>query len=332
MKADPRQIETQARRLVATIGDQMQFRLDPETAVTSEFGIAVQYRPSVSSDCDIDGSYDHDRCIISVDAAAVATRRRFTILHELAHALGRIDGDFQDWLFQFDGAGRLEEERVANAFASLILLPDDLIAQHIPVEGPCAADVQRLAAVSSASREAACVRAAQKLRGTGMVALSQGSTVQLGINRGLPFTIRRGTDMGRTSIFAEASRKQSLRRSGVRISFPQSQVESSMLEIDAVTDERGYTFTVLMAGSAPWVPLTAIFSAPLGHEIDCQQCDRARLTFKPECRRCGDRPCPEHGCSCSASQRAARVRRCQVCNTELPAAERADVILCHMCG
>lgn len=332
MKADPSQIEAQARRLATIIGDHTQFRLDPQAAVTSEYGIEVQYRQSVSSDCDIDGSYDHDRCIISVDAAAVATRRRFTILHELAHALGRIDGEFQDWLFQFETAGRLEEERVANAFAGLILLPDDLVSQHIPAEGPCAADVQRLAADSSASREAACVRAAQKLRGAGMVTLSQGSTVQLAINRGLPFAIRRGTDMGSSSVFAEASRKHSLRRSGVRIRFPQSRVESSMLEADAVTDETGYTFTVLMAGSAPWVPLTAISSAPLGHEIDCQQCDRARLTFKPECQRCGDRPCPEHGCSCRARQRAARVRRCRVCNTELPVAERADVILCYMCG
>ena len=332
MSADPRQIDAHARRLVALLGDETPFREDPESAVGLAFGIEVRYHHDSLSDCDFNGSYDHERGIITVDAAAVESRRRFTILHELCHALGHDDGEFQDWLFQFDAAGRNEEERVANAFASLILLPDHLVSEHIPENGPRARDVQQLAEMSFASREAACVRASQSLRAPGMVVLSRGGMVQLAINRGLPFAIRRETDMGSDSFFFEASQKPSLRRSDIRLRFPQSGVESSTLEADAVTDAQGYTFSVLMQGVAPWVALTSVPSGPIGHEIDCEQCDRTRITYKAECRVCGDHPCPDHGCSCNTWQRVKRARRCRDCNVELPSAAPAEVTLCDLCG
>ena len=331
MTADPRQIDAHARRLIALLGDETRFREDPESAVRAVFGIEVRFRRDVMSDCDFAGSYDHERRVITVDAAAVASRRRFTILHELGHALGRHDDELQDWLFQFDAAGRNEEERVANAFAGLILLPDHLVSEHIPADGPCAYDVQQLAEMSYASREAACVRASQKLRAPGMVALSRGQTVQLAVNRGLPFAIRRETDMGMDSFFYAASRRQFVRRSGIRLRFPHSGVDSSILEADAVTDAKGYTFSVLMTYGAPWVALTSRLSGPLGHEIDCEQCDRTRITFKAECQRCRDRPCPDHGCSCNTGCRNNAVRRCRDCNLELPSLAPADVDLCDLC-
>lgn len=278
MKADLRQITAHARRLVERLGDETPFRLDPESAVGAAFGIEVRYQINVQSDCDFDGSYDYELKLITVDAAAVATRRRFTILHELGHALGREDGELQDWLFGFEEAGRIEEEWVANAFASLILLPDPLVAKHIPPEGPSAWNVLQLAEASSASREAVCIRASQMLKAPGMVVLSHGSTVQLAANRGLPFGIRRNSDMGDDSFFAAASQRPSLRRSDVRLRFPNTGVESSALEADAVTDTQGYTFSVLMTCGAPWVRLSSVASGPIGHEIDCKQCDRIRIT------------------------------------------------------
>lgn len=331
MTADPRQVDGHARRLVESVGDDAAFRSDPDAAVAAVFGIEVRYRPNVSSGCDIDGSYDHVERVITVDAGAVPARQRFTVLHELGHALGRDDPAFQDWLFQFATAGRAEEERVVNAFAGLILLPDDLVAEHIPADGPCAYDVQQLAEASSASREAACVRAAQKLRAPGMIVLSQGPVVQLAINRGLPFGIRRNTDMGMDSVFARASKHPTMRRSRERLRLQPSQVESSTLEVDAVTDALGYTFSVLMQQGAPWVNFTAAPSGPVGHDIECERCDRTRLSYKAECRVCGDRPCPDHGCSCATS-RPARALRCGSCNMTLPVAAPANVDLCDMCG
>ncbi len=327
MSADPRQIDAHARRLVETVGDTEPFRDDPQATVESVFGIEVRYRDNVLSDCDIDGSYDHKARLITVDARTIATRRRFTILHELGHALVRYDAMLADWLIHFDEGGRHEEERVANAFASLILLPDSLVDHHIPAEGPCAFDILQLAEASNASREAACVRASQKLRSAGLVVLSQGSTVQLAISRGLPFGLRRRTDMGPDSFFADAATREATRRSGIRLRFADTENQSSRLEADAATDDRGYTFSVLMETGAPWVSMTAVPSGPLGHEIDCDLCDGMRITFRAECPTCGDRPCPDHGCSCDRPA-PATVRRCQVCFMELPSAAPDGVDLC----
>ena len=329
MHADARELDAHARRLVEALGDSDPFRRDPEAAVSVVFGITVRYRADVSSDCDIDGSYNHDEQVITVDAAAIETRRRFTILHELAHALARLDGEFADWLIQFDETGRIEEEIVANAFAGLVLLPDAMVDEHIPVEGPRAFDIRQLAEASETSREATCVRASQRLRAPGLVVLSRGSTVQLCITRGLPFGLKRETDMGPDSFFASASRRQTTRRSGVRLRFPGTGNLSSTLEADAVTDDQGYTFTVLMPRGAPWVRLTAVSDGPVGHEIDCDLCDRARMIFKAECRECGDRPCPDHGCACDRHEFRAE-RRCEVCNVTLPAAAATDTVRCDM--
>lgn len=329
MSASASDVDAHARRLVEALGDDEPFRRDPAAAVTASFGITIRYRVNVSSDCDIDGSYNHDEQIITVDAAAIAPRRRFTILHELAHALARLDEELADWLLLFESGGRLEEEHVANAFAGLVVLPDALVDQHIPAEGPCAYDIRQLVEASEASREAACVRASQRLRSGGLIVLSHGSTVQLAISRGLPFGLKRGTDMGPDSFFAAASTRQTARRSGVRLRFPGTDNLSSTLEGDAVTDDHGYTFSVLMQHGAPWLPLTSATEGPLGHEIDCDLCDRTRMTFKAECRTCGDRPCPDHGCACDR-YRPRIERRCEECNITLPAAAPPDVVCCDL--
>jgi len=107
MQADLGQITAHARRLIERLGDETQFRLDPESAVSAAFGIEVRYQSNILSDCDFDGSYNHELRVITVDAAAVATRRRFTILHEFGHALGREDGELQDWLFGFEAVIQL---------------------------------------------------------------------------------------------------------------------------------------------------------------------------------------------------------------------------------
>ena len=51
----------------------------------------------------------HDDQIISVDAAAIPARRRFTILHELAHALARLDDELATAALK-----KLEEKRITS--------------------------------------------------------------------------------------------------------------------------------------------------------------------------------------------------------------------------
>lgn len=328
MTAAPGDIARFAARFIERLGDPERFRTDPAKGANDEFGITVVYRANVNGDCDIDGSYDHNLRQITCAEAASAGRERFTILHELGHALGRLDADFNDWLFTYRGSGRLEEERVANAFAAAILLPDHLVAEHIPAEGPTAFDVMTLAGSTTASREAVCVAAANRLRGPGLVAVAVGDTVRFAATRGLPFGIPRNSDQAAAGFFARAARVGHARQDQVRIVLPSGDPSSPLMG-DACCDN-GYTFAVLMDHNAPWVDLT-----PTGgddaHEIDCDACDRTRFTYARPCRDCGDRPCPDHGCSCPPAA-TRRARKCQTCNIDLPTAAPPGQDHCDNCG
>lgn len=318
-----------AARLVARLGDIEAFRNDPAAAATAQFGIMVVFRDDAGGDCDIDGSYDHNAKQIVCANAASPGRRRFTILHELGHALARSDAEYADWIWNFPDSGRTQDEQVANAFAAAVLLADDVVEPLLPPEGPTAFDVMQLAKAVTASREAVCVRASQRLAGPGIVALSRGQVVQFAATRGLPFGIRRGSDQGSDSFFARAQRREHHRETGVRVKFP-SGGQSETLMADACTDESGYTFVVLMEHSAPWEALTPVVDGPQGVEIDCEECDRTRTTYMGPCFKCGDHPCPEHGCSCSRSKGPV-ARRC-ICGMQLPLAAPPDVELCELCG
>lgn len=326
MTASYQDIDQFVKRLATRLGDPEPFRTNTQQAV-ERLGFHVVFRDDAGGDCDIDGSYHHATGQIVCAEAASPGRRRFTILHELAHGLGRTDDEFANWLFQFKGAGRLEEERVANAFAAEILLPAELVDTYIPAEGPMAFDVLQLAKASTASREAVCVRAASRLRAPGLVTLSQGQVVQFASTRGVPFGIRRGSDQGPTSFFARAPRIDHHRETGVRISFPSGN-SSETLIADAYTADDGYTFAVLMEHSAPWQDLTPIADGPDGQEVDCDQCDRIRISFR-RCPECGDPVCPEPGHTCPCT-RKRESRKCAHCGMDLPSGAPPDALFCDL--
>ena len=102
------EVDRFAGRFILQLGDPAEFRSDAAAAVRNRFDITVTYRDDAGGDCDIDGSYNHDSKEIVCAAAASPGRRRFTILHELAHALGRSDAEFADWLFGLARHGRRE--------------------------------------------------------------------------------------------------------------------------------------------------------------------------------------------------------------------------------
>ena len=303
------------------LDDRDAFRRNPAAAIQARYaslGLVVSFRASTGNECDIDGSYNPAKGEIVCSGDASAARQRFTILHELAHAFAHTDAEFADWVVTLPDAGVLDEERVANAFAAEVLLPADLVAVHIPVSGPTARDVAALAAVADASREAVCVRAAQRMRGPGLVTLSTGSVIQFAAARALPFSVRRDSDQGPGSFHHRASGLTHCRQDHVQLRLP-SGVLSSSLDADAFTADDGYTFAVLMEHSAPWQTFTGTQTGPDGFEIDCPDCDGVRTVYAAECPRCGDRPCPDHGCSCPRLQ-ARTVRRCVTCNIDLPLA------------
>lgn len=332
MRASGHTVDGFAERLVARLDDLERFRASPAEAIEACFGVTVRFRDVVDSDCDlIDGSCDYKNGIITVANALSPGRRRFTALHELAHYLGKSDNELQDWLFERDDLGRLEEERVANAFAGIVLLPAAVVDQFIPAEGPTAHDVAMLAVEKVASREAVCVRASQRLRGGGLVVLSQGGVVQFAASRGLPYGLARGLDQGDGSFFARVARLGMAREDGVRLVLRSGDLSEPLLA-DAVADDDGYVFSVLMRDGAPWKALTPIAYDDDLFEVDCELCDRVRLTGARVCRTCGDRPCPDHGCSCDQQPATVReARRCGGCNVTLPIGVPATTTLCDTC-
>lgn len=76
--------------------------------------------------------YNSDKFIL-VNLAEPATRRRFTIAHELAHyVLHREDGLLYKHRDMNDGSGNKDRiEKEADYFASNILMPEKLIREHI---------------------------------------------------------------------------------------------------------------------------------------------------------------------------------------------------------
>ncbi|MCW2616266.1 MAG: hypothetical protein JWN08_3260 [Frankiales bacterium] len=91
-----------------------------------------------------------------------------------------------------------------GAFAASVLLPHELVDQHIPAAGPSVYDIRDLNAASSASRAAACVRAAQRLRSPGhVVLLDYDGTVQFAPAQGLP-PVRKRSDQSGVPVIQDA--------------------------------------------------------------------------------------------------------------------------------
>ncbi len=94
-------------------------------------GIAVVLQP-MEDDEDISGFYmrNGDERVIGVNASHAPVRQRFTIAHELGHALlERRDGVHIDSAFKLRDATSSQavdpEEIAANAFAAELLMPED---------------------------------------------------------------------------------------------------------------------------------------------------------------------------------------------------------------
>ena len=133
------QIQDQASRLVdqlsAVVGDLDQFCQDPATTIVDRLDIKVEFRSQGKSPCGVAGSFHPENRVIVVERAASLGRVRFSLLHELAHALGYRDSEFQDWIFGLKQGGPNAEERVANTFAAELLLPTATVDQCIPKRG-----------------------------------------------------------------------------------------------------------------------------------------------------------------------------------------------------
>lgn len=270
--------------------------------------------------------------VITVASDRSQARRRFTALHELGHSLIKDDTEIHDLLFEQPDLGERLTEEICDAIAAEILLPMTLVESHIGDRGPTARAVRDLFRGSSASREAACVRACQLIRGEGHVMLAEGGVARFCATKGTPYRVRRGVDQGTDHITSVAGRRGSA-RSMAPVVYA-SGGSSNLYHADAFADDDGYVFAVFVADRPPW---ESGFTVPVADrtdpvEVECPHCEVQFTTMTAPCTTCRDyvhvNGCGR--CSCSTT----RERLCTTCFTRKASHlfPTADSEICVDCG
>lgn len=295
-------------------------RLDALTELSSSPDLVVRITPEDPSPaagtgrCSVAGHYGSytEPPTLNVARSMSVRRRQFTVLHELGHHLQQTDEDLgQAALDQPDSEEF--EDAACDVFASRILLPDELVAAHIPFRGPTADGIAGLFAASSASRAACCVRAAQQLRSAGcVVLLDESGTVSFASGSGI-YPPARGSDQSATPLIDAALRSQGrdVERDRTRVAYRNGGTSDSLYGQAAWCD--GFIVAVLAVDHVPWRkfapprPDTAR-STTLSRWHDCEIC-LTNFRVTDTCPTCHTPLCPDGHCTCSA----AREQLCTSC-------------------
>lgn len=169
-------LKRHATRLAATVPAKIReaLALEPADALVRHFGMRIapldQLRDSRGAGGWCDGvSLTNDR-VICFAPSPNSRRQNFTLLHELGHFLANEDDDVLDWLADRpDSATDLE--RLCDAVAAQILLPESTITQILDGRQPAPEHLQRLYSASKASEEVCAIALAGRLRKRGAVIL-----------------------------------------------------------------------------------------------------------------------------------------------------------------
>ncbi len=120
---------------------------------------------------DKDGAFDPNRNVIFISKTVTLERQRFTMAHEVTHALILADEDLLSDLHDAYIGDDLEEaiEILCNVGASAILVPESELEALLQKYGRGARAIPRIVKSFTISRPAACVVLAQSLEGKAIV-------------------------------------------------------------------------------------------------------------------------------------------------------------------
>ncbi|UQN07805.1 ImmA/IrrE family metallo-endopeptidase [Deinococcus sp. QL22] len=126
--------------------------LDTHSLMAGLDGVTLRFLPMG----DRDGAYDPEHHVILINSGVRPSRQRFTLAHEISHALLLGNDDLLSDLHDAYEGDRLEDviETLCNVGAAAILMPDTLIADLISRFGPTGrtlAELSRRADVSATS-------------------------------------------------------------------------------------------------------------------------------------------------------------------------------------
>ncbi|WP_343757376.1 ImmA/IrrE family metallo-endopeptidase [Deinococcus depolymerans] len=108
--------------------------LDTHSLMHGLNGVQLSFLPMG----DRDGAFDPEHSVILINSRVRPERQRFTLAHEISHALLLGDDDLLSDLHDAFEGDRLEQviETLCNVGAAALLMPDDLIAGMLARFGP----------------------------------------------------------------------------------------------------------------------------------------------------------------------------------------------------
>lgn len=268
---------------------------------------------NIGTRCSIAGGYVHstDPPTLTVTESLSHRRRQFTALHELGHHLQKTDARLALTVRRQRADRETFEDAACDMFASLVLIPDEVLQLHHDGRSPAAGDVVALFERTQASRAACCVRIAEQLGTDGVVAvLDDAGTVSFAAAHGEIYPPARGWSQADTPLVRAALR----RHTNVQVDETYVQYRSGSNSVRLYGDAAwsgGYLITVAVLDRPGWKAFAPPRSNTGGFVSQWQVCDVCQEQFLPavNCPKCGDPRCPAGHCACTH----AADRMCERC-------------------
>ncbi len=134
--------------------------LDTHSLMSGLEGIQLTFMPMG----DRDGAYDPEHHVILINSQVRPERQRFTLAHEISHALLLGDDDLLSDLHDEYEGDRLEEviETLCNVGAATLLMPQALVTEVLTRFGPTGRALAELARRADVSASTAAIRLAEE--------------------------------------------------------------------------------------------------------------------------------------------------------------------------
>ncbi|GIH16054.1 ImmA/IrrE family metallo-endopeptidase [Rugosimonospora africana] len=318
-------LKLHARRLVAAIphSSRQALALDPAAALAQQFDVRVvpveELRESRGAGGWCDGlSFTTDQ-IVCYAPSRGSRRQNFTLLHELGHILVNEDDAALDWLSDRPDPDR-DQERLCDAIAAEILLPEPTINQVLAGAAPTVDHLRQLHASSQASEEVCAIALAARLpvRGAFVLIRRRTATVAFAASSGWPpLRIPRGLAVPARHPLRDLGTRQRwigwvtpdlrLAFTGHPAASPPSYHAENLLQVDAVAGPRRTTAILLDtsgAGSDIKGDPDETYALdpklwPTQPGYTCSKCGNNAASGSYECDECGVGPCRACGrCRC----------------------------------
>lgn len=271
-------------------------------------------------DCSCDGVFHPGPPpVIGYRPTPRSRRESFTLVHEFGHFATRGDDDTLSELADFDDdGGREAEERVCDALAGMILVPETKVDSVVGGDRPLARHLEALYQASGGSREACAVRLAERLTGFGYVAIIDTRTESVRFaspSPSNPYRWRRGTPIGSSTLWRARDRGEY--RGQAPVVWPSGQKRE--LWVDAIT--RGNTIHAVFSDRRPWDDGTLSLldggvrpARGTAYRGTCPHCGASKWGYRlhPPCEETFCQSCGKCGCD-APSRPSPETRVCADC-------------------